>query len=219
METNERVNLCSNTLYLELLTDSFSICIEFIILRGFASTFKVFWPIWIQFLFLLGFPSIFSDFWADFSVSRRSGLVLLFPTLCRIWGSDGVVSSLNRVSGYGQLDDPAWVEPQRPPHSTHLSSPGKDPVELPTMRTKHIRTWSGGLVEQCWAGWVRIRVERWRLSEHCMPRPRTHCGLPRRSLLPIIGTLDGRKCCHTQPSKMDAPYSQKREEKLFTMNY
>ena len=33
-ETSERVNLCRNTLHLELLTNSLSICIEFIILRG-----------------------------------------------------------------------------------------------------------------------------------------------------------------------------------------
>ena len=29
------------------------------------------------------------------STFRRSGLVLLFPTLCRMWGSDGVVPSLD----------------------------------------------------------------------------------------------------------------------------
>ena len=33
----------------------------------------------------------------------------------------------------------------------------------------HIRTWSGDLVEQCWAGWVRIPVERRCLSVRCMP--------------------------------------------------
>ena len=39
-ETIERVDLYKNTLYLELLTNSFSIRIEFIILQGSPSTFK-----------------------------------------------------------------------------------------------------------------------------------------------------------------------------------
>ena len=97
-------------------------------------------PIWLQFLFLPGFPVYFSGFWGDFSVCR-SDLVLLFPTLCRIWGSDGVVPPLDEAFRFEQLDGPAWVEPQRPPRSTNLGGRGRDPVELPTMRTKHIRTW------------------------------------------------------------------------------
>ena len=38
-ETIERVNLCRNTLDSELLTGSLSICIDFIILPSFPSTF------------------------------------------------------------------------------------------------------------------------------------------------------------------------------------
>ena len=56
----------------------------------------------------------------------------------------------------------------------------------------------------------------------CRDLARTaHCGLRRRSLLPRIATLDGRKVLPDQhhPPKMDAPYSQKREEKLLTINY
>ena len=120
-------------------------------------------------------PSIFSGFWAGLSVSS----VRSRPSV-----SDAVSHMGKRWSGtipqsglrcYGQLDDPAWVEPQRPPRCANLSGRGRDPVGLPTMRAKHIRTWSGDLVEQCWAGSVRICVERRYLSDHCMPRPRTHC--------------------------------------------
>ena len=82
----------------------------------------------------------------------------------------------------------------------------RDPVELPTMRTKHIRTWSGDLVEQCWAGWVHIRVERWCLPDRCMPRPRTHCGL----------RVAGGDLVHPSTSRFP-PHGPKRREK--TIHY
>ena len=50
---------------------------------------------------LVRFPRMFFQVSEPISALRRSGLALLFPTLCHIWGSDGVVPPLKQVPGDG----------------------------------------------------------------------------------------------------------------------
>ena len=69
------------------------ICIEFAILPGLPSTFKGFLSNLTSILIPTRFPRLFFQVSEPISAFCRSGLILLFPTLCRIWGSVGVVPS------------------------------------------------------------------------------------------------------------------------------
>ena len=93
MRETTRKSLLKHTLFGDF-AKLISICIEFTILPGLPSTFKGFLSQsdFNSYSYQVS-PSILSGFWADFSVLSVS-LVLLFPTLCRIWGSVGVVPFL-----------------------------------------------------------------------------------------------------------------------------
>ena len=84
MRETTRKSLLKHTLFGDF-AKLISICIEFTILPGLPSTFK-------GFLSQSDFNSY--SYHEPISAFCRSGLVLLFPTLCRIWGSVGVVPFL-----------------------------------------------------------------------------------------------------------------------------
>ena len=181
------------------------------------------------------FPRLFFQVSEAISAFCRSGLVLPFPTPCRIWGRDGVVPSLDevfKVTG----------------NSGAIGWPGMSRATEATTQHQLERSRKGS----CWASnhaneahmhliwWPSRAVLGWmgahpcgaltsNRSLHAETSHAAHCGLRRRSLLPIIGTPDGRKpLTTTDHRKIDAPYTHKREEKaiqptihyqLLTINY
>ena len=121
----QHVNLCKTHTLFGDFAELISICIEFTILPGLPSTFKGFLSQsdFNSYSYQVS-PSIFSGFWADFrvlSVRSRPSVSDAVSHMGKRWS--GTIPRRGFQS-HGQFDDPSWVEPQRPPRSTHLSGRG-----------------------------------------------------------------------------------------------
>ena len=124
MRETTRKSLLKHTLFGDF-AKLISICIEFTILPGLPSTFKGFLSQsdFNSYSYQVS-PSIFSGFWADFrvlSVRSRPSVSDAVSHMGKRWS--GTIPRRGFQS-HGQFDDPSWVEPQRPPRSTHLSGRG-----------------------------------------------------------------------------------------------
>ena len=93
MRETTRKSLLKHTLFGDF-AKLISICIEFTILPGLPSTFKGFLSQSDFNSYSYQVSRLFFQVSEPISAFCRSGLVLLFPTLCRIWGSVGVVPFL-----------------------------------------------------------------------------------------------------------------------------
>ena len=93
MRETTRKSLLKHTLFGDF-AKLISICIAFTILPGLPSTFKGFLSQSDFNSYSYQVSRLFFQVSEPISAFCRSGLVLLFPTLCRIWGSVGVVPFL-----------------------------------------------------------------------------------------------------------------------------
>ena len=148
MRETTRKSLLKHTLF-GSFAKLISICIEFTILPGLPSTFKGFLSQsdFNSYSYQVS-PSIFSGFWADFSVlSVRSSFCF---RRCVAYGEAlEWYHSSPRLSKSRAIRWPVMSRATEATTQHPLERSRRDPVELPTMRAKHIRTWSGDLVEQC----------------------------------------------------------------------
>ena len=104
---------------------------------------KVFWAIWLQFLFLPGFPVYFFRF-----LSRSQRFVGQVSSFCfrrcvaygeaMEWYYSSPRLSKSRAIRWPVMSRATEATTQDP-----LERSRRDPVELPTMRAKHIRTSEG----------------------------------------------------------------------------
>ena len=161
---------------------------------------KVFWAIWFQFLFLPGFPVYFFRFLSRFQ--RFVGqVVLLFPTLCRIWGSVGVVPFLaeafkvtgnsmtrHESSHRGHHAAPTWaVEAGSCWASNHAGEAHTHLIWRPSRAV---------------LGWMGAHPRGTLMSVRTLHAETSHAlriAGCEGSLLPRIGTLDGRNVLPTSP--------------------
>ena len=154
-------------------------------------------------------------------------IVVLFLTLCRIWGSDGVALSLDKafkVTGNSMTrHESSHRGHNKASTLAHLSSRGGillsfQPCgrntcapDLVTSRSRAVRDLMGAHPRGVLM-FVRTR--------HAETSHAAHCGLRRRSLLPRNASLDENSCPSRAPTvKSVCSQQPKRQEKLITINY
>ena len=212
-ETIERVKLCRHTLYLELLTNSFP----------FASTFKIFWAKQTWILIPTRFPRLFFQVSGRFQ--RLAGHVSSFCfrrcVACGIameWYHPLTRLSRSRAIRWPGMSRATEATTQHP-----LERSRRGPVELnhadEAQCHTHLTWWPSRAV----LGWMGAHLRGALMSVRTLHAETSHCGLrvAKETWFPRMWTLDGRELlpCPRPPSKMDTPSSQKREEKLSTINY